>query len=1104
MSRRSLVALFAASVIGGCTCATKAVRSAVPALAVDPQQLWLRQTPPGIIQDRLVKVSNVGSADLHLGQPVVAQTSAGPAQLGLLAGSLAFDCDGKPRQNRLTLLATECARLVVRYVPSEVDDLTGTLTFKSDDPSGDTVVPIALAPMNLTVCELKADGTTGGCADPRDPAKLTLDFGLGQIGVASSPQQLVVKNVGMAPVANVHARMSTLASDYLADVSALPSTLAPGASGTVKLVFKPFAGGPRVGQATVNSDDPPIGVTLKGNGDAPALCADPATALDFGKVIVGQTKDLTLNLVSCGTKELHFTSGAFVPAGGPFSAPAGLPAAQVLAPMATLAIGVRYSPAAVQSDAGALRVVTELGSGNLPLVGQGIDAPGCKLEPSVTKLSFGQVARGYTGDKDFTIANRGTLSCNLTAMGVTAGNQSFSLKTFPASYPVAIAAGAIVKFTAEYGPGAQDMSAGDTGTLTITTDDLRYTSSGGKFAIELDGVPAANPTCKLDVVPTDASGGLFGGMGRVLQFGQVVVNKSKTLPISLTNNGTIACHVSGVRFSSLFGGFPLPGMGTCSGTSCAPFAFAPTPSTPVTIQPGGQAFIQVAFSPTDTVSLAQNGLFSTDDVQIATDDLTYDECQSAGFGGSPPGPGCIQVGLAGQGVQSDLQVLPQTLDFGVVTLGCQSADRDVTLYNTGSATIEIDGFSIDPAAAQAEFIIKSAPPLTAQSCPGGAAKCYLLGPGSKVSVIVRYKPSMAGIENASLFIQANASNSTTKNGNNYLTVPLTGQGTLDSAQTDTFHQLDHPVADVLWVIDMDSGSMADKQQALATNAQAFVQAAQAAGTDFHLGVVSNYVMGDEKTNCAGSGGIFGGGKAGCTDKSSFNNVTIHPGTLYHDNGAPAWVSSTDANPGQAWANEAQIGICVDASGAEQGLEAMWRALSDPNISDPTKNKGFLRDEARLIVIEISDDEDGSPQSTDFYAAFLQSLKPHDPSAVTFDTVGGDMPNGCTNGVDGDAPTRFADVTQKTGGKMYSICNGNYSQIATDLSLGSFGGKTHFVLSRPCDPATLKVSVTDASGAQHASAMGADYTFDAALNAVNFVSPPPPGSTITASYTALCL
>src|SRR5206468_506725 len=74
-------------------------------------------------------------------------------------------------------------------------------------------------------------------------------------------------------------------------------------------------------------------------------------------------------------------------------------------------------------------------------------------------------------------------------------------------------------------------------------------------------------------------------------------------------------------------------------------------------------------------------------------------------------------------------------------------------------------------------------------------------------------------------------------GNPYTTVGLKGEGTTDTHQTDRFDQNSRPKSDVLFVID-NSGSMGDKQNALASNASNFMQIATQLNTDFHIAVVS--------------------------------------------------------------------------------------------------------------------------------------------------------------------------------------------------------------------------------------------------------------------------
>ncbi|MCB9796382.1 MAG: lamin tail domain-containing protein, partial [Alphaproteobacteria bacterium] len=63
---------------------------------------------------------------------------------------------------------------------------------------------------------------------------------------------------------------------------------------------------------------------------------------------------------------------------------------------------------------------------------------------------------------------------------------------------------------------------------------------------------------------------------------------------------------------------------------------------------------------------------------------------------------------------------------------------------------------------------------------------------------------------------------------------------------------------------------------------------------------------------------------------------------------------------------------ISGSGIEMGLEAARMALSEPLLSG--LNAGFLRDEANLAFIIVSDEDDTSPYPVDSYLRFFTDLK----------------------------------------------------------------------------------------------------------------------------------
>ena len=67
-----------------------------------------------------------------------------------------------------------------------------------------------------------------------------------------------------------------------------------------------------------------------------------------------------------------------------------------------------------------------------------------------------------------------------------------------------------------------------------------------------------------------------------------------------------------------------------------------------------------------------------------------------------------------------------------------------------------------------------------------------------------------------------------------------------------------------------------------------------------------------------------------------------------------------------------VAVGTSGSGIEMGLEAAKLALSEPLVSGD--NSGFLRPEANLSLIFISDEDDFSPLSTASYQRFFTELK----------------------------------------------------------------------------------------------------------------------------------
>ena len=170
-------------------------------------------------------------------------------------------------------------------------------------------------------------------------------------------------------------------------------------------------------------------------------------------------------------------------------------------------------------------------------------------------------------------------------------------------------------------------------------------------------------------------------------------------------------------------------------------------------------------------------------------------------------------------------------------------------------------------------------------------------------------------------------------------------------QCDVYRQLSVRKVDILWVVD-SSGSMAPKQARLAANFFGFISQLVNANPpiDFHIGVVST-----DTDDPAVRGGLrpwSQGGLAG-----SYIACTPQVGGGLLCNTSPASVDGGTSSATAAFNQMSNVG--TSGSAHERGLYAAYLALTNPaNISTPTDAR-FIRPDAALYVVVVSDEDDGS-------------------------------------------------------------------------------------------------------------------------------------------------
>ncbi len=255
--------------------------------------------------------------------------------------------------------------------------------------------------------------------------------------------------------------------------------------------------------------------------------------------------------------------------------------------------------------------------------------------------------------------------------------------------------------------------------------------------------------------------------------------------------------------------------------------------------------------------------------------------------------------------------------------------------------------------------------------------------------------------------------------------------------------------DVLWVID-NSCSMSEEQNLLATNFPKFMQFFQDSGLDYHVGVVS-------------------------TDMYSFEES----GRLQPDNWTGLkWIDSDTSDATTVLSRMAVLG--TSGSATEEGREATYTALETRAQTD---NYGFLREDAFLSVVVISDEDDYSGDDVISRANFIDWLLNfrESPDMVNFSSIvgpPGSCPAAFEEGVD------YLAVTSAVGGITWSICDQNWDQVLEALGMQAAGLRREFFLSEIPVEESIEVWVVD-EGTTIEFELGLDYQYDRARNSVRF-------------------
>lgn len=294
---------------------------------------------------------------------------------------------------------------------------------------------------------------------------------------------------------------------------------------------------------------------------------------------------------------------------------------------------------------------------------------------------------------------------------------------------------------------------------------------------------------------------------------------------------------------------------------------------------------------------------------------------------------------------------------------------------------------------------------------------------------------------------------------------------VDATQIDLLRQADG-VVDILWVVD-DSGSMVNERRRLVNNFNRFVQELVTLRVDFQMGVISI--------------------------------VSNDGGRL---RGTPRFI--TNQTPNARAVFEANTTFPVSRSRWEQGLRMAEFALSPPNTAPMGANVGFLRPNAALAVIVVTNEDDSSFGTPEYFGRTLRALKGKgNENLFSFSVIGGPVPNGCVPpgeaglyGSLAEPSFRYTEVATRTGGIVGSVCDASFEQTLIRIAQALNTLKRVFPMTLPPIVSSIRVTVVDGPSSTvipQNDISGWQYRAD--TNSVVFLGTyvPPPGSTIRIEY-----
>jgi hypothetical protein len=398
--------------------------------------------------------------------------------------------------------------------------------------------------------------------------------------------------------------------------------------------------------------------------------------------------------------------------------------------------------------------------------------------------------------------------------------------------------------------------------------------------------------------------------------------------------------------------------------------------------------------------------------------------------------------------QPQIKVKPEMLDFGSLPVDCPAEAQTFTIRNTGNAPLDVTAVTLR-GQGKAAFTVTFPDPIT-------------LAPNEWHRVQVDFM-ARGYFDYGGAFIEVESSDPDEP----VVEVDVAGSGAEEATFEESYLQEQAGQVDVMFVVD-NSGSMSSNLSALAAAFNAFILQFDQLGLDYHIAVATTDM------DATGPGG-----------RGQFVGPVISPTTV---------------DPVAEFTSQTNLG--ASGSADEQGLAAARAALTPPLITGA--NSGFIRPDANLSVVVVSDEDDSSPDDTTQWSNWLESYKPSPDqtslSGLTGPDGGAFNPIGCTS-ARGDASSapRYHRAIRRTKGMWSSLCNADMTQFLTYLSYVAAGLLYRFELQgQPANIGSIQVQV-DGVDVPFSTLNG--WSYEPGENAIqlNGAAIPDPGQVITIRY-----